>query len=156
MVCHVPRKARVFCTPRAWVAIAAFAFALPAFSQTISTVAGNGMFTSSGDGGPAIAASFIARRAAVDGSGNIYISDPSFGRVRKVDVATGIITTVAGNGTRGFAGDGGQATSASFNSPWGLALDPSGNLYIVDKDNNRVRKVAAATGIVTTVAGGGF
>src|SRR5207247_9555805 len=75
--------------------------------------------------------------------------------MRKVAAATGIISTVAGNGSPSFAGDDGAATSASLNSPSGVALDASGNLYIADNFNNRIRKVDAASGIITTVAGNG-
>src|SRR5439155_1235711 len=92
---------------------------------------------------------------ALDASGNLYIADYSNYRIRKVAAATGIITTVAGNGSLGFAGDGGAATSASLTTPAGVALDASGNLYIADYDNYRIRKVDAATGIITTVAGNG-
>src|SRR5207245_494427 len=92
---------------------------------------------------------------ALDASGNLYIADQNNSRIRKVDAATGIITTVAGNGIPDFAGDGGAATSASLNYPTGVALDASGNLYIADETNHRIRKVAAATGIITTVAGNG-
>ena len=90
---------------------------------------------------------------AVDGSGNLYIADIDNNRIRKVS-ATGIITTVAGNGTVGYSGDGGPATSAQLNVPFGVAVDASGNLYIADAYNHRIRKVSA-TGIITTVAGNG-
>ena len=92
---------------------------------------------------------------AVDGSGNLYIADGLNDRIRKVDAATGIISTVAGDGTSGFSGDGGQATAAQLYHPIGVALDGSGNLYIADLVNQRIRKVDAATGIISTVAGGG-
>src|SRR5439155_1415366 len=88
-------------------------------------------------------------------SGNLYIGDQSNLRIRKVAAATGIITTVAGNGISTFAGDGGAATGASLFRPTGVALDAGGNLYIADTGNNRIRKVAAATGTITTVAGSG-
>ena len=88
---------------------------------------------------------------AVDGSGNLYIADYDNDRVRKVD-ASGTITTVAGTGTAGFSGDGGPATSAQLNAPYGVAVDGSGNLYIADCWQPRVRKVDAS-GTITTVAG---
>src|SRR5207244_12569062 len=93
---------------------------------------------------------------ALYASGNLYIADHGNHRIRKVAAATGIITTVAGNGINTFAGDGGAATNASLNYPASVALDASGNLYIADPNNNRIRKVAAARGSITTVAGGGI
>src|SRR6266480_964100 len=122
----------------------------------ITTMAGNGNPTFAGDGGAATSASmYVPTGVALDASGNLYIADYGNQRIRKVDVATGIITTVAGNGFATFLGDGGAATNASLNYPASVALDASGNLYIADPNNNRIRKVAAATGIITTVAGGG-
>ena len=119
---------------------------------TITTVAGTGGGPgSSGDGGPATEAALgFAFALAVDGQGNLYISDFVEHRVRRVD-AGGIITTVAGTGGPGFSGDGGPATEAELNSPAGLALDGQGNLYIADSTNRRVRRVDAG-GIITTVA----
>jgi sugar lactone lactonase YvrE len=123
-------------------------------SGIITTVAGNGTQGFSGDGGPATNASLrYPSGVAADASGNLYIADTSDARIRKVDTG-GIITTVAGNGTSGYSGDGGAATNASLSSPNDLALDQSGNLYIADWGNNRLRKVDA-NGIITTVAGNG-
>src|SRR5207247_899789 len=120
----------------------------------ITTVAGDGSATFAGDGGAATSASLNGPfGVALDASGNLYVADLNNYRIRKVAAATGIITTVAGNGSPAFAGDGGTATSASLDSPTGVALDASGNLYIADFGNQRIRKVAAATGIITTVAG---
>src|SRR5204862_317026 len=117
----------------------------------ITTMAGNGNPTFAGDGGAATSASvYVPTGVALDASGNLYIADYGNQRVRKVDAASGIITTVAGNGSPAFAGDGGAATSASLNSPVSVALDASGNLYVADQGNHRIRKVAAATGIITT------
>jgi len=90
----------------------------------------------------------------VDGADNLYIADTNAHRVRKIDAATGIITTVAGSGQYGFSGDGGPATAADVSTPTGLAVDRTGNLYFADAANARVRKVDA-TGVITTVAGGG-
>jgi len=119
----------------------------------ITTVAGNGIFGYSGDGGLATSAKLNSPGGiAIDSTGNLYIADDYINCIRKV-TATGIITTVAGNGTSGNFGDGGPATSASFNSPTGVAVDSLGNIYIADSNNNRIRKVTAATGIITTVAG---
>src|SRR5437763_14361190 len=139
----------------AWVsslAMAALVLAVPALSQTINTVAGGG----AGDGGDATIANLSGPASvAVDSSGNLYIADLGNERIRKIAAATGSITTVAGNGVLGFAGDGGAATNASLNSPASVALDASGNLYIAEYANHRIRKVDAASGIITTVAGNG-
>ena len=122
---------------------------------TITTVAGNGIEGYGGDGGPAAGAQLDEPSAiGVDKSGNLYIADVYNDRIRKVDTQ-GIITTVAGNGSSGYAGDGGPATSAMINSPWAVAVDISGNLYIADDENRRVRKVDT-NGIITTVAGNGL
>ena len=91
----------------------------------------------------------------MDGAGNLYIADRGNNRIRKVTAATGIISTVAGNGTANFAGDGGSATLASLYGPISVTVDGAGNLYIADTDNNRIREVTAATGIISTVAGNG-
>jgi len=124
----------------------------------ISTVAGNGTQGYSGDNGPAINASLnftvnVTSGIAVDAKGNIYIADQVNQRIRKVDT-NGTITTVAGNGTQGFSGDNGPATSAQLFNPQGVAVDASGNLYIADWTNNRIRKVDNS-GRITTVAGNG-
>mgnify|MGYP003795529375 CR=1 FL=1 len=118
----------------------------------ITTVAGNGNLGRSGDDGPATEAELIITGMAVDGAGNIYIG--GYDQVRKVDANSGIISTVAGNSISGFSGDGGLATDAQLNYVDDLAVDDSGNLYIVDYGNQRVRKVDS-NGIITTVAGGG-
>ncbi len=124
-------------------------------SGVIDLVVGNGIRgASSGDGGPAhLAQLATAEGIAVDAAGNIYISDGF--RVRKVTVATGIVSTYAGSSAPGNSGDGGPATSARLNSARGLSIDAGGNLFIADRVNLNVRRVAAGTGIVTTVAGGG-
>jgi sugar lactone lactonase YvrE len=120
----------------------------------ITTVAGNGLAGFSGDGGPATAASLADPFAvAVDVSGNLFIADRDNQRIRKVDI-DGVITTVAGNGMAGFSGDGGSATAASLYFPFGVAVDDAGNLYIADRNNQRIRRVDPA-GVITTVAGNG-
>jgi sugar lactone lactonase YvrE len=125
-------------------------------SGIITTVAGDGVQGFSGDGGPATAARlFWPRGLATDAAGNLYIADWGNNRIRKLAVGTGIITTAAGNGESGFSGDGGPATEARLDSPLGVAVDAAGNLFIADYYNRRIRKVAGATGIITTVAGGG-
>ena len=120
----------------------------------ITTVAGNGNYDYSGDGSMATNASLAYPfGVAVDTSGNLYIVDSDNDVIRKVDT-NGIITTVAGNGSSGYAGNGGPATNASLMLPEGVAVDTSGNLYIVDSDNDVIRKVDT-NGIITTVAGNG-
>ncbi len=120
----------------------------------ITTVAGNGDWGYRGDGGPATQAQLNSPKSvAVDIWGNLYIVDQGNHRIRKVD-ANGIITTVAGNGTRGYAGDGGPAVQAEFWYPGDIAVDALHNLYIVDWGNSRIRKVDA-NGIIMTVAGNG-
>ena len=122
----------------------------------ISTVIGNGIWSFSGDGGPAsLAALSWPSGLALDASGNLFIADQYNHCVRKVNAATGVISTIAGNGTPAFSGDGAAATGASLNEPVGLAFDPSGNLFIMDTVNNCVRKVAATGGTISTVAGQG-
>jgi hypothetical protein len=138
-----------------------------AATGVITTVAGsepighgNGGF--SGDGGPATDAQLdYPTRVAVDATGNLYVADSYNHRIRKVIAETGVITTVAGSGLTGFdkggfGGDGGLATEAQLNFPTGVALDGEGNLYIADNGNHRIRKVVAATGVITTVAGDGM
>jgi uncharacterized repeat protein (TIGR03803 family) len=122
----------------------------------ISTVAGNGVQGYSGDGGPATSAKlFNPEGVAVDSAGNIYIAEWGDGRIRKVTASTGIITTVAGDGTEGYSGDGGPATSAELAYPEEVAVDSAGNIYIADSFNNRIRKVTVSTGTISTVAGDG-
>ncbi len=120
----------------------------------IMTIAGTGSYGFSGDGGPAISAQLAyPTDVYVSPTGELLIADLGNRRVRKIAV-DGTITTVAGNGISGFSGDGGMATSASFQSPNGLTSDADGNLYIADSFNNRIRKVDA-NGIITTIAGNG-
>ena len=120
----------------------------------ITTVAGTGIEGSAGDGGAATSAQLSFPRAvAVDAAGNLYVADTGNCRIRKVNSA-GVISTVAGNGTPGFAGDGGAATSAQLSYPAGLAIDSSGNLYVADSWNYRVRKIAT-DGKIQTIAGNG-
>lgn len=122
----------------------------------VSVVAGSGLEGFAGDAGPATdAALFRPYGICVDGTGNIYFADCRNHRVRRVDGATGVISTVAGNGEETFGGDGGPATSASLARPFGVAVDAAGNLYIADGRNVRIRKVDAATGNISTIAGNG-
>jgi hypothetical protein len=126
----------------------------------IGTVAGSGPANSAngsyaGDGGPATSALInLPTSVALDGAGNLYFCDWN-ARIRKVDARTGIITTVAGLGFRGFTGDGGQATSAQLGGPGSIALDAAGDIYFSDVNNYRIRRIDAITGIITTIAGNG-
>jgi uncharacterized protein (TIGR03437 family) len=121
----------------------------------ITTVAGSGIFGSTGDGGPAVQASLNEPRGvAVDDAGNLYIADTRNHRIRRVS-PDGVITTVAGSGLPGDGGDGGQAASAGLNFPTGLAVDAAGDLYIADTGNHRLRKLTTASGLIQTVAGTG-
>jgi len=128
----------------------------PTQALQITTLAGNGTAGYDGDGGLAPAAKlYFPTGVGVDGAGNVYVTDYYNHRVRKITAATGVITTVAGTGVAGFLGEGGPATAARLYYPVGIAVDGAGNLYIADGNNHRIRKVTAATGVITTVAGSG-
>lgn len=118
----------------------------------ITTIAGTGIGGNTGDGGPAILARIVPRGLAVDKAGNIYIADNNY-NIRKIDAA-GRISTIAGVGIHGYSGDGGPATVAQLNSPYDVDVDDAGNIYITDYDNHRIRKINTA-GIITTIAGNG-
>ncbi len=123
-------------------------------SGIITTVAGTGAMTFGGDGGPAINAQLADPVAlCVDASGNIFVSDVLNNRIRKIS-SSGTISTLAGTGVSGFSGDGGLATSAQIDYPYGITADPLGNIYFSDFYNNRIRKVNTA-GVISTVAGTG-
>ena len=123
-------------------------------AQNISTFAGTGTAGYSGDGGAATSAQInFPHGVAVDGSGNVYIPDLFNHRIRKVDTS-GNISTFAGTGTGGYSGDGGAATSAQIKSPIGVVVDGSGNVYITDMGNHRIRKVDTS-GDISTIAGTG-
>ena len=125
-------------------------------TQIITTVAGLGFPGFNGNGIPASAALLNGPTSvAVDLAGNLYIAEALSARVRKVDVTTGLITTIAGTGTAGFNGDGIPANTAALNSPQSVVVDAVGNVYFSDTTNGRVRKVDAITGLISTVAGGG-
>jgi sugar lactone lactonase YvrE len=121
----------------------------------ITTFAGNGQSSFSGDGGPATSAGMTPVGVAIDASGNLVIADVTSDRIRRVDISTNIVSTVAGNGESCLCGDGGPADAASLCRPQGLTADGSGNLFAYDVNNGRVRRIDAATGDITTVAGGG-
>jgi DNA-binding beta-propeller fold protein YncE len=122
----------------------------------ITTAVGTGERGFAGDGGP-------AARALLNGpfdigfepGGNLYFSDTFNHRIRRVEARTGIITTVAGSGEAGHAGDGGPATTAAFNEPYGIAVDHAGNIYVADRRNHCVRRIDRSSGVVTTFAGNG-
>jgi sugar lactone lactonase YvrE len=122
-------------------------------SGVIMAFAGTGTVGGAGDGGQATAAQLnFPNDMAVAGDGTVYIADSRNHRIRKVDV-NGAISTVAGNGTQGFGGDGGPATNALLNTPVGMALDGAGNLFFTDHFNHVIRRVDRATGTISTIAG---
>ena len=121
----------------------------------ITTIAGTGTQGFSGDAGPATSATLDSPQGlALDTANNLYIADTHNHRIRKLNLTTGILTTIAGTTTPGFSGDKASATSAQLNLPTALALDASNNLYLADTGNHRIRKISAA-GIITTIAGTG-
>lgn len=139
------------------LALLAIAVATPAFAADVVTIAGTGVWGYSGDGGPAIAARLASPHGmAVAADGTVYLADADNYRVRRI-ATSGIITTVAGNGVFGDDGDGGPATSASLSALLSIALSPAGDvLYLADLDNNRVRQVDLASGVITNFAGQGL
>jgi sugar lactone lactonase YvrE len=123
---------------------------------TISTAVGNGGQGYAGDGGSAIGASLNNPfDVAFDPAGNMVFSDTFNHVLRRVNAHTGIITTIAGTGARGFAGDGGPATNAALNEPYGVVIDRAGNIFFADRLNGRVRKVDASGNIATLAGDGG-
>jgi sugar lactone lactonase YvrE len=128
-------------------------------SGNITTIAGTGVQGFSGDAGPATSATLdspqgLALNNANDNASNLYIADTHNHRIRKLNLTTGNITTIAGTGTPGFSGDNAPANAAQLNLPTALALDTTGNLYLADTGNHRIRKISTA-GIITTIAGTG-
>ena len=120
----------------------------------ISTLAGTGAWTSSGDGGPATKATIMNPNGiVVDAAGTVFFSDSNAHRIRKIDTK-GVVTALAGS-TQGYGGDGGAASAARFDYPQGLAMNAQGDLYVSDSNNCRIRCIAKATQTVSTVAGGG-
>ena len=129
---------------------------IDATTEIITTVAGVGIQGYGGDGGSALSALFDSPEGlAVDASGNLYLSDTHNQRIRRVDVANGTITTIAGTGSFGYAGDSGASAAARLALPRGLSVDSQGNIYIADSANHRVRRIDVATGEISTIAGDG-
>ena len=125
-----------------------------ASTGVIATIGGNGTIGYSGDGGSATAAQFYnPLGVAVDSSGNVYVADSNNGAVRMI--ANGIVSTIAGNGTLSYTGDGGPASSAQFSQLSGIAVDAQGNIYVADTGNNAIRLFPLG-GTVTTIAGNGI
>ena len=123
-------------------------------SGVITTFAGNGEKRRGGDGRPATEASILGARAVcMDGAGNTYIAEREGNGIRKVD-ANGVMSTLAGTGEFGYGGDGGPAFIATWGGPKAIRCDHDGNLLVVDTENHAVRRIDAATGYVTTIAGG--
>ncbi len=119
----------------------------------ISTIAGTGIMGYSGDGGPAtLAQIYLVTSIAIDAFGNIFLCDEQNHSIRKID-SLGIITTIAGSGVQGFSGDGGPATLAKLDFPQGVCISPTGDIYITDRNNFRIRKVSL--GKIYTIAGNG-
>jgi hypothetical protein len=122
----------------------------------IVTIAGTGIPGFSGDNGPATAARLdLPTALAVDTQNNLYLADTANHRIRKINLSTGLITTLAGTGTQGYSGDNAPAIAASIDSPTGIALDAANNLYLADTHNHRIRRISASTGLITTLAGTG-
>jgi uncharacterized protein (TIGR03437 family) len=122
---------------------------------TISTIAGNGNPIYLGDNGPAKSAQLDPYDVALDNAGNLLVADYINSRIRKINLTTNVITTVAGIGTPGHSGDNGLATGAQLKFPTSMTVDSSGNLYIADNGNSVIRRVSASTGTITTIAGNG-
>jgi hypothetical protein len=129
---------------------------ITASTGIVTTIAGNGISGYSGDGGPATAAKFTSIVAIdIDAAGNIYILDRGVSVVRKIAASTGIISTIAGTGVAGYSGDGALANTAQLRNPSSLKIDESGNIIIADNGNYRIRRIAAATGVISTIMGDG-
>ncbi len=122
----------------------------------IETFSGTGRKEQSGDGGPASQTSLFGPRAVhVDSRGNVFICEREGNSIRRVDARTREVTTIAGTGKKGYTGDGGPALNATFNGPKEIDVDAAGNVFVVDTENQAIRKIDAATGMISTVAGNG-
>ncbi|OJJ14737.1 hypothetical protein BKI52_41620 [marine bacterium AO1-C] len=148
-------KIITFCCKLVLLQVFLFNHSFAQVSYTINTIAGDGNVGFAGDGGPATSARFSALSGMeVDAAGNIYVADLLNYRIRKIDAGTGIIQTIAGTGVAGSSGDGGNALQAQI-EPVDIALDAAGNIYVLDRNAHRVRKIDAITNIITTIAGTG-
>ena len=126
---------------------------MPQSHWIMTTVAGTGEAGYAGDGGPATQALLNNPfDLAFDPSGNLCFSDTYNHCIRRIDARTGAISTIGGTGQSGFAGDGGPATQAQMNQPYGIAIDRTGNIYIADRLNKRVRRIEGRSGVITTLA----
>jgi DNA-binding beta-propeller fold protein YncE len=129
---------------------------MPEQSWIITTAVGTGEKGYAGDGGPAAGALLNGPfDVGFDPLGNLYFSDTFNHCIRRVDARTGVITTCAGCGEAGYSGDGGPATRARFNEPYGIAVDDAANIYVADRHNHCVRRIDGSSGIVTSFAGNG-
>lgn len=126
---------------------------IAAGTGTVTTLAGNGT-AGLVNGAPATAQFNFPRGVAVDASGNVYVADQSNNVIRRIAAGTGTVTTLAGSGVAGFA-DNANPLQAQFNSPSSVAVDASGNVYVADRVNNRIRRIDGASGAVSTMAGNG-
>lgn len=149
---------------RSLTLLSLLSFVLPVNAQDITrlepgimhTLAGTGKKGYSGDDGPAKDALLNQPfHCEVDGKGNLYIAEAENHIIRKVNLKTGTISTIAGNGKKGYTGDGGKATAATFNEPYAVVLDKDENLYIADRLNAVIRKVDGKTGVISTIVGTG-
>ncbi|MFA6112081.1 MAG: Ig-like domain-containing protein, partial [Candidatus Latescibacterota bacterium] len=153
-----PRSAQGRQTPWSWNLglLVLLLLTSPSAGQTILALAGNGTQGFAGDGGlPTSAQLYLPSGVHGDTVGVLYIADAANHRIRRINATRDTITTVAGSGTAGYSGDAGAATSATLDGPTGVFRDRQGNLYIADTQNHCIRKVALATGVITTVAGTG-
>jgi len=125
-------------------------------TRSVATTVGTGTLGNSGNGAAATSATLADPSAvAYDSSGNLYLADAQNHVIREVLKSTGVISIFAGTGVEGYGGDGAAATAAFLDTPTGVAVDTAGNVYIADSHNQRIREVAAATGVITTIAGTG-
>jgi sugar lactone lactonase YvrE/acetyl esterase/lipase len=148
----VDRQGNIYVTERAAYRIRR----IDARTGVITTFAGTGERGYSGDGGPATAARLEQLSGmTLDSAGNLFVGDLWNSRIRRVDVRTGIITTVVGTGVAGYSGDGGPARDAKISAAFDLTFDRAGNLIFTDTENHRIRRVDARTGVITTIAGDG-
>ncbi len=142
-----------------WLGIGVIGLLLTAslsWADTIRTVAGTGERGHAGDGGKAVEAKLSEPfHCELDGKGNLFIAESANHCIRNVDLRTGKISTVAGTGKKGYSGDGGKATEATFNEPYAVVVSPEGDLYVADRLNAVIRKVDGKTGTISTVAGTG-